>query len=243
MLLHDMNVADAGENENLKLEPVSVSSVFEKPHFSVELDVVEFANMVDLDFAEEMALSIEQAFGKSSSGCGRKRSRSSHSQVLATDNPEPKRSRKGRVRFCRKAKSHDGLAPENQAFDDLIWGMFASQRRFTVKSLLTLVQYTCKTGKGRTRHVLSEATLLEYFSSRLSELHKEIHRCEILVPVLPRGGGKCSKLGSCHIPGLAELQRLVEEATEQLRRQQRDAEEEGKGYPCLASPDSVSQVI
>ena len=114
------------------------------------------------------------------------------------------------VSFAADAKVHDGLTTRNAIFDRLISAYFVEQREISELDILNL------TGQNLTTVMELHQDLLE-MAQRIGDAAEEGRQC---APVLPRGGGLCTKLCVPHLPYVRVLDRVVEAAANRLVRAQ-----------------------
>lgn len=121
-----------------------------------------------------------------------------------------RRSSDKSVSFATDVKTHDGLTSRNAVFDRLISAYFVEQREISELDVINL------TGQNLTTVLELHQDLLD-MAQRISEAAEEGKQC---APVLPRGGGLCTKLCVPHVPYVRVLDRVVEAAANRLVKAQ-----------------------
>jgi hypothetical protein len=106
------------------------------------------------------------------------------------------------VSFADDVKEHDGLTTRNAIFDALITAYFVEQREISELDVLQLTgQDTCKLMQ-----------LHEDLLDMVTRINDAVELGRQCAPVLPRGGGLCTKLCPPHVPYIRVLDRVVEAA-------------------------------
>jgi hypothetical protein len=117
------------------------------------------------------------------------------------------------VCFAEDVKTHDGLTERNAIFDRLIAAYFVEQREISELDVLNL------TGQNLPVVLELHQDLMD-MAERISEAAEDGRQC---APVLPRGGGLCTKLCIPHLPYVRVLDRVVEAAANRLIKAQSGA--------------------
>lgn len=112
------------------------------------------------------------------------------------------------VKFEGQVKPHDGLSPRSNILDAVVKRYFVMQREVSELDVIDMCN------KNVTNVVHLHQDLLDVLE-RLEQGNKE---GLLGVPVLPRGGGTCTKLCPAHIPYVKILDRVVEAASQRLAR-------------------------
>ena len=124
-----------------------------------------------------------------------------------------RRKVKKSVKFTEEVKAHDGLTCRNALLDRLVTAYFVDQREVSELDVLSL------TGND-VQNILNLHEDLVDLINRINEALAEGKQC---APVLPRGGGMCTKLMGAHLPYIRILDRVVEAAANRclanIRRQ------------------------
>lgn len=121
-----------------------------------------------------------------------------------------RKAAKRNVCFAEDAKEHDGLTGRSAIFDRLITAYFVEQREISELDVLNL------TGQNLTTVLELHQDLMD-MAQRIAEAAEDGRTC---APVLPRGGGLCTKLCIPHLPYVRVLDRVVEAAANRLVKAQ-----------------------
>lgn len=113
-----------------------------------------------------------------------------------------RRSLLKRVSFSADVKPHDGLTPRNHTFDKLVTMYFVEQREVSELDVLAI------SGNEIARILELHEDLMD-MTDRINQAVAQGRQC---APVLPRGGGMCTKLVEAHLPYIRVLDRVVEAA-------------------------------
>lgn len=114
------------------------------------------------------------------------------------------------VSFAEDVKDHDGLTVRNAIFDRLICAYFVEQREISELDILTFC------GQDLAKIVELHEDLVDMVE-RISEA---VENGRQAAPVLPRGGGLCTKLCPPHVPYVKVLDRVVEAAANRVLKAQ-----------------------
>jgi len=123
-----------------------------------------------------------------------------------------RRSLSRRVTFDEETKQHDGLSTRPELLDAIVKRYFVHQREVSELDVIEL----CEKRVNCIRDMHED---LQDIISRL-EMRSAEENGTAAVPVLPRGGGMCTKLCSQHIPYIRILARVVDAAAQRQARAQ-----------------------
>jgi len=132
------------------------------------------------------------------------------SEEQSGNNEQRKRAPRKTVSFSDDVKAHDGLTVRNGTFDRLISAYFVEQREISELDILNFCE------QDLARIVELHEDLVDMVE-RINEAVQEGRSC---APVLPRGGGLCTKLCVPHVPYVKVLDRVVEAAANRLMKAQ-----------------------
>jgi len=132
------------------------------------------------------------------------------SSEAALKNCQRRAASKKTVSFAEDVKPHDGLTGRNAIFDKLISAYFVEQREISELDVLHF------TGQDYTKITALHEDLTDMIN-RIAEAVEDGRQC---APVLPRGGGLCTKLCPPHLPYVRVLDRVVEAAANRVLRAQ-----------------------
>ena len=118
----------------------------------------------------------------------------------------PRKSK--RVVFSEEVKAHDGLTRRCAIFDELVTLYFVDQQEVSELDVLRIA------GNDLTNIVHLHEDLLD-MSARIQDAVNDGRQC---APVLPRGGGMCTKLCPPHVVYIQVLDRVVEAAGNRVDR-------------------------
>ena len=99
------------------------------------------------------------------------------------------------VRFAEDVKEFDGLSSKSRVVEDIVVDLFTTR--------------TIKNFRDIARKCDYQPKLFYSLFNSLQQLENSLQTEEGHVPLLPRGGGRCIRLGAPHQPLISELKRLV----------------------------------
>lgn len=112
------------------------------------------------------------------------------------------------VSFVDDVKLFDGLSERTEVLDALVKRYFVQQQEVSELDVLVIAN----------QELDKMAGLREDLSDVLTRLSLAMEEGTSSVPVLPRGGGTCTKLCPNHAPYVRILDRVVEAASNRLRK-------------------------
>ena len=125
-----------------------------------------------------------------------------------------RRRMKKKVSFSSEVKLHDGLTPRHYLFDKLITMYFVEQREVSELDVMAIAD-------SEVSKILDIHEDLVDMISRIEEALADGRQC---APVLPRGGGMCTKLMGAHLPYIRVLDRVVEAAANRAASRKKQSE-------------------
>jgi len=131
------------------------------------------------------------------------------SSTSKTTNKKPRPVLRKTVSFEMDVKTHDGLEARSELLDAVIKRYFVNQTQVSELDVIAMADNSLEL-------VLA---LHEDLQDIMKRVEEALEDGKDSIPVLPRGGGMCTKLATPHIPYVKILDRVVEAAGSRLKRQ------------------------